>query len=259
MCLWNEYLNISGTKFVKMFINIKFRPILMKFILINCDFEPNELANEKSLFTNFFKNYNVDLENYDVYLEKFPTQSSLQNADGVIIGGSNASVYEDSNYPWIQKVEDIIQSLYAMNKPTLGICFGSQLLAQSLGGEVKKSRSLEAGFNEVELTTDGQADVLLKNMPKKFIACCWHSDQITKIPNGAKNLAQNSHSLQIFKFSNMYAVQFHPEINHITAQIVALAEGTDRSIFEVSDYEYRNQEIILLNFIDFCKSTQNKL
>lgn len=58
-------------------------------------------------------------------------------ADAYLITGSKAGVYEDIE--WIHRLQDFVRSLHAARRPTIGICFGHQLIAQALGGRVERS------------------------------------------------------------------------------------------------------------------------
>jgi len=65
---------------------------------------------------------------------EFPDATRL---DGILITGSAAGVYDD--YPWLAPLRAFIRSAYAANTPMLGICFGHQIMADALGGDVRKS------------------------------------------------------------------------------------------------------------------------
>jgi len=80
-----------------------------------------------------------EVERHDYHLDQFPTEVDLRNCDGVILPGSFSSAYDEEK-PWILALKDWIQNkLVAREIPTLGVCFGHQLYAQSFFGSSKDS------------------------------------------------------------------------------------------------------------------------
>jgi GMP synthase (glutamine-hydrolysing) len=97
--------------------------------------------------------------------------------------------------------------------PTLGICFGHQMLAQALGGEVQKNpRGREIGTVRIERIAD---DPLFEGLPAAFEVNATHIDTVTVLPPGATRLARSSlDDHQAIRFTETcYGVQFHPEID----------------------------------------------
>ena len=78
---------------------------------------------------------NIKLKIYDVTLNNYP--ADINECDGYIITGSKLSVYDDEK--WIRDLEQYIRNLNQNKKSLLGVCFGHQLIAQALGGEVCKA------------------------------------------------------------------------------------------------------------------------
>ena len=77
----------------------------------------------------------VELTEFDVSSGSDEAKAARAEFDGFIIPGSMASAYDDS-IPWLGSLADLIRALDAERRPTLGICFGHQIIAQALGGEV---------------------------------------------------------------------------------------------------------------------------
>jgi len=135
-----------------------------------------------------------------------PVNSILTNdVDGIIISGSQFSVY-DTNSPLPPK------ELFKTNIPILGICFGQQLIASLFGGKVKPTDNREYGETTVILEKSNQ---LFTNIKKKFKVWMSHSDIVQEVPKGFKIIAKSKsgHIASINK-NNVYAVQFHPEVDH---------------------------------------------
>ena len=148
----------------------------------------------------------------NVYCEVHPYTIGLDkiremNPKGIIFTGGPNSVYgEDS--PRIGK------EIYELGIPILGICYGSQLMAYTLGGSVKTAPVSEYGKTEVDVTTSSR---LFSNVSEKTI--CWmsHTDYIEKAPEGF-TITATTPVCPVAAMENaerrLYATQFHPEVMH---------------------------------------------
>lgn len=133
---------------------------------------------------------------------------------GVIITGSPAMVTDNS--PWIKRAAKWISGTVGNRIPLFGICFGHQLLAHAMGGEVDDHPGgREIGTVSVHLTPAGQRDTLFGGMPATFPAHTTHAQTIIKLPPGAHCLASNPfeahHAFRIGP--SAWGVQFHPEFS----------------------------------------------
>jgi len=145
----------------------------------------------------------------------------IQSFDGVIISGSQSSVYDD-NRPWIQPLSRWVEGAIADDVPLLGVCWGHQLLAQILGGTVKGG-SYELGYVEVTQETE---DPIWTNIPSPFTVFATHSDHVVEMPPGATLLASNDTGVQAFRHEQVYTVQFHPEYDRQTATAMIHSKTT---------------------------------
>lgn len=129
----------------------------------------------------------------------------------VVITGSSANV--PTREPWIVRTEAWLRGLVAESVPTFGICFGHQLLAQALGGEViRNPRGREIGTKKIVRRAD---DWLFEGLPKEMFANVTHIDTVGRLPEGAVSLAFSTlEDHQAIRFSEVcYGVQYHPEID----------------------------------------------
>jgi GMP synthase (glutamine-hydrolysing) len=136
------------------------------------------------------------------------------NIAGVIITGSHAMVTDSLD--WIERASQWIVALVQKEIPLLGICFGHQLLALAMGGEVDyHPRGREIGTVGVSLTTEGTQDELLGSFPNEFPAHATHAQTVIKLPQRALLLASNPfephHAFRIGRCA--WGVQFHPEFS----------------------------------------------
>lgn len=159
---------------------------------------------------------------------------ALEVADDeiVVISGSSANVHKRE--PWMLRSEASLRDIVARDIPTFGICFGHQLLAQALGGDVQSNpRGRE--ISTVEITRCGD-DPLVDFLPKSFLANACHKDTVSELPPGAEVLGHSPlDPHQVLRFApRCYGVQFHPEWDDfiMRAYLVGrrdamLAEGID--------------------------------
>lgn len=141
----------------------------------------------------------------------------------VLLGGVGEGGYEAEKNPAKanfeqahEKMSVVIPKLVEHGIPVLGMCFGHQILADTLGGSVAKDDTqAETGIAKICLTEDGRSDPLLEVMEPCFSAVVGHKVSVTELPKQAVHLAQSNQSpLQSFRYnSNVYGFQFHPELD----------------------------------------------
>jgi GMP synthase (glutamine-hydrolysing) len=137
---------------------------------------------------------------------------------GVIITGSHAMVTDQD--VWMQKLAVWVIAVVQRQIPLLGICFGHQLLAKAMGGDIDyHPLGREIGTVAVTLTDEGKKDRLLGGLPDTFLAHATHAQSVINLPFNAVRLAENGFEAQhAFRLGyNAWGLQFHPEF---TAEIV---------------------------------------
>ncbi len=130
-----------------------------------------------------------------------------KNPKGIIFTGGPNSVY-DENSPHIGK------EIFELGVPVLGICYGCQLMAYTLGGKVSSCVTSEYGKTE---TIYDNSSLLFNGLPEKAVSWMSHTDFVSEIPEGFKVTAHTA-DCPAAAYENaekkLYAVQFHPEVNH---------------------------------------------
>jgi GMP synthase (glutamine-hydrolysing) len=133
---------------------------------------------------------------------------------GVIVSGSAAMVSE--RLDWSERTAAWLADAARGGVPVFGICYGHQLLAHALGGEVgDHPGGREMGTVEIVLDDAASDDALLGPMPSRFDAQLTHMQSVLRLPEGAIALAHSDHEpLQAFRWGDRaWGVQFHPEFS----------------------------------------------
>ncbi|MBN2550248.1 MAG: glutamine amidotransferase [Anaerolineales bacterium] len=179
---------------------------------------------------------------------------------GTVITGSHDMFSE--RLPWSERTAAWLKGAVETGLPVLGICYGHQLLAHAMGGEVQfNPHGLEVGTVEVSLTENGLADPLLGDLGNPLILQVSHAQSVTRLPVGARLLASSAMDPhQAFSIGQRaWGVQFHPEFDAEAVKTYIeidrseiLASGQDpQSVLEgVRDTPYG--DVILQRFAACC-------
>jgi GMP synthase (glutamine-hydrolysing) len=156
-----------------------------------------------------------------VYCEILPFNTPLEkiqarNPKGLILSGGPSSVYQTD----APKPESGLVS--AIKFPMLGICYGLQVIAVELGGEVESSPSREFGYARLKILD--RESPLLKDLPAEMDVWMSHGDSVTSVPQGFRITALTDDAVNAFEdpARGIFGVQFHPEVAHtpLGAQIL---------------------------------------
>ncbi len=133
-------------------------------------------------------------------------------ADLLIVLGGPISAGDDRQYPFLADEVRILERRLGTDRPTLGICLGSQLMARALGAPVYGAGTKEIGWGPVSLTEAGGGSALRHLAPHETPVLHWHGDTFD-LPRGAVHLASTyACENQAFRWgSRGLALQFHPE------------------------------------------------
>lgn len=173
------------------------------------------MDNELVIVLDFGGQYNQliarRVRECNVYCEVMSYKNDIEKIKekkpvGIIFTGGPNSVYDPSS-PHYDK------EIFELGIPILGICYGSQLMAYSLGGHVDVAPTREYGKTEITVSQSK----LFEGVDTKTV--CWmsHTDYIDRVPEGFK-ITAFSDACPCAAYENeekkLYAVQFHPEVNH---------------------------------------------
>jgi GMP synthase (glutamine-hydrolysing) len=135
-----------------------------------------------------------------------PPQIRARNPYAVILSGGPASVYAEH-------APRVDPGIFELGIPTLGICYGAQLMALDLGGKVERTGASEFGKTELR----AEESELFRDLPTEQTVWMSHRDSVTAAPEGARVVGV-SPSTPVAAFEEpgrkLYGVQFHPEVVH---------------------------------------------
>lgn len=138
-------------------------------------------------------------------------EAVAKEPEAVILSGGPSSVYGGKNGVGAEIVKAAMEG---WDVPLLGICYGHQLIAHVLGGEVAKGGSAEYGLGRIYVDKE---DLLFKGIPGEFRAWASHFDEVKKLPEGFEALAHSSTcAVEAMKHKerSIFGTQFHPEVWH---------------------------------------------
>ena len=148
-----------------------------------------------------------------VYCEILPFSATAEAINGhrpkgVILSGSPASVYEPGAPRAVKNLHEAVDS------PLLGICYGLQVMAGDMGGEVKPSASREFGYARLRIVQPNSP--LFQGLPPEMDVWMSHGDSMTTVPPGFTVTAVTDDALNAIEdvSRKIYGVQFHPEVAH---------------------------------------------
>lgn len=169
------------------------------------------------------------IREFQIYSEILPSNSKVEeilthDPRALIISGGPASVF-DAEAP------EFDETLFSLDIPILGICYGLQLMAFQYGGNVKPGSKGEYGFAHLKLKVN---NLLFNSVTDGTQVWMSHKDRVIEIPQGWHKLAETTNGV-LAAMANpklkRYATQFHPEVFH-TAQGSTIL---DNFLFKISD------------------------
>jgi GMP synthase (glutamine-hydrolysing) len=189
-----------------------------------------------------------------VYAEVRPSETpaaELSGAKGLIISGGPSSVYEAGS-------PTVDPGIFVTGQPVLGICYGQQLMAYLLGGEVRHGDKGEYGLATLEL--DDASDPLFAGLAGRQQIWMNHRDQVGGVPDGFSVLGRTS-TCAVAAIAapqrKLYGVQFHPEVVHTSRGREYLSNFIFRVCECQEDWDPRHRAPMLEEEIRQCVGSRN--
>jgi GMP synthase (glutamine-hydrolysing) len=148
-----------------------------------------------------------------VYCEMFPHDATWDDVKGlapkgVILSGGPNSVYAEG-------APQLPDWVLEKDLPTLGICYGLQLLARALGGTVEPGTRKEYGPASIDIDRASGEAMLFSDLPNQLNVWMSHGDHVATVPDGFAKIATSPNSpVAAMEKGHLCGIQFHPEVNH---------------------------------------------
>ena len=181
----------------------------MKIGLLECDDVVGRFAHIQGGYREMFAALlpEFDFEFFAIHQDAFP--KSTADCDAWIATGSKHAVYE--GHAWVERAAEFLRDLKEEKRPFVGICFGHQLLAHALGGEVAKARQ---GWGAGVLPLEILRQEPWMQPPKHAVRIQhMHQDQVQRLPEGSVLLGRSPHcEVGMFRVGQtMLGIEGHPE------------------------------------------------
>lgn len=202
----------------------------------------------------------ADLLQVDVYKQE--PLPDAENLSGVLITGSPAMV--SAKEDWSEHIAQWLQQTVLKDIPVLGVCYGHQLLAHALGGQVGLNpNGRQIGTVPARLIESAKTDRLLGHLPKMLDVQTSHSEVVLEPPFGAVRLATSplDNNFAIRFAENAWGIQFHPEFSapvmsgYIKYRTdVLLEEGLDPASLQGRVTETAEAKSVLKKFVELTRT-----
>lgn len=168
--------------------------------IVDMEVQPDSMFHSTALAESFPSG-----KRYNIIEDGLPAIDELQ---GIVVTGSSVGVYQKDEHGWIESAEEFIRNLRDKGIPTLGVCFGHQLINQALGGTVEKGETMHQ-IVEYEY----KEDPLFDGVPPKIVAL--HGDYVIK-ESPEVDIIATADYCPIFatrhQTAPIWTIQGHPEL-----------------------------------------------
>lgn len=133
--------------------------------------------------------------------------------DWLVVMGGPMNIYEEEQYPWLKAEKALIKTAIEANKVVLGMCLGSQLIADIIGGKVVQNKQKEIGWLPITFSEEAKASSLFAFFPDNPMVFHWHGDTFVELPEAATVIAASAACKnQAFVYQQrVFGFQFHLE------------------------------------------------
>lgn len=232
----------------------------MRLGILRADVDRPHIADQFGAYSDMFRRLldstncgELSYEIFDSRNGQYP--SHVDECDAYLITGSAESVFDD--FEWIHQLRDYVIELAGHRKKTIGICFGHQMIASALGGEVTRApQGWGVGVHSYEIT-DPQP--WLQPVASSFSLLCSHQDQVTQAPTGAKVFARSKFCPIAALSIGDYFISFqgHPEFEKAYAEYLMrmredeIGDSFDDALRSLSEFtDEKTVATWILNFLN---------
>lgn len=153
---------------------------------------------------------------------------SADSFDWLVIMGGGMSVNDEDMYAWLQPEKQFVKAAIDAGKTVIGICLGSQMIANVLGKKVYKNAAKEIGWYPVSLTKNAPESTAISPQWNNELFFHWHGETFD-LPDGAVHLAFSVGCVnQAYRIGQkIWGFQFHPETNYQTLEQMVSSGGRE--------------------------------
>lgn len=166
--------------------------------------------------------------------------------DVVLAFGGAMHADHEAEHPWLRDEKALLARLLDAGAPVLGVCLGSQLLAEAAGARAERAPEPEIGWFQLELTAAGAEDPVIGGLSSPLEAFQWHSYR-SPLPPGAIELARSPVGLQAYRLGEAaWGIQFHAEVTEVDAVSWAVNYAVDEDAVRIGiDPDALSAQILL--------------
>lgn len=193
----------------------------------------------------------------------------LSQFDGVFVGGSPFNVTDWEHSDLQKHSHDLLFEILNSPVPALLTCYGTSYTAFTMGGQVNREFSEEAGTTEVQLTAEAASDPIASTLPDTFFALTGHKECVVQLPDEAVLLATGPscpHQMYRIHYRN-WVTQFHPEMN-ADGLLRRMNFYADKGYFDPAELDSIESEIrsvdltaagqVITGFMNYCSFVKSK-
>ena len=173
----------------------------------------------------------------------------LDDFDWLIVMGGPMGVYDEAMYPWLKEEKEFIRRAIEGGKTIVGICLGSQLIAEVLGAKVYPNKQKEIGWFDIQKTEFAKSLPLLEQIEEQFTVFHWHGDTFD-LPADSERLFSSAGCLnQAFLYKKkVIGLQFHFEVTSLTLK--EMIENGMSELVENKTIQSATKILAQTNYID---------
>ena len=208
-------------------------PSAVRVALLECDHTDPELrgidGDYADMFTTLLARHAPSLELTRIDLIGGDPLPSLDAFDAHLVTGSRLDAVAGED--WIEDLAGFLRRAHQERRPTVGICFGHQLIAHALGGRVERAATgWGVGVRDARVTTNGAG---APGLPDRFRLLHSHQDQVLELPPGGEVMASSAHApIAALRVGSLLGFQGHPEFTPRYAEAL-MTSRSDRIDAEV--------------------------
>ncbi len=222
----------------------------MKIALLQADQVDDDLkvmsGDLPHIFQNMFKYYSdISIDTFNVMLGEYP---DVDQYNACVMSGSRYSVFDD--IPWIRDLHSFVKASILKKNKIVGLCFGHQLIANAMGGQVKMA-DWNLGVQELQIMNPLPWMIPYSTHLHLLFN---HRYQVVKLPAQAKIHAQTDSFIQMFSIDNhLLGLQAHPEYSVPYQEKLMEKTFSDSNNPLMINAKLRNQKNIELSVKTMCQ------